>query len=41
MLISFFPFLQQTSYADMLDLAVEHIKGLQQQVEVRPCVHLV
>nr|Q9ZW81.2 RecName: Full=Transcription factor bHLH129; AltName: Full=Basic helix-loop-helix protein 129; Short=AtbHLH129; Short=bHLH 129; AltName: Full=Transcription factor EN 73; AltName: Full=bHLH transcription factor bHLH129 [Arabidopsis thaliana] len=27
---------KQTSYADMLDLAVEHIKGLQHQVEVRP-----
>ena len=27
--------LQQTSYADMLDLAVQHIKGLQNQVQVR------
>lgn len=26
---------QQTSYADMLDLAVQHIKGLQTQVQVR------
>jgi len=27
-------FLQQTNTADMLDLAVEYIKGLQQEVEV-------
>ena len=26
--------MQQTSYADMLDLAVQHIKGLQNQVQV-------
>ena len=26
--------LQQTSYADMLDFAVQHIKGLQNEVEV-------
>lgn len=25
--------LQQTSYADMLDFAVQHIKGLQNEVE--------
>lgn len=29
--------LQQTSYADMLDLAVQHIKGLQTQVQVSLC----
>jgi len=26
--------LQQTSYSDMLDLAVQHIKGLQSQIQV-------
>ncbi|KAG5404650.1 hypothetical protein IGI04_010769 [Brassica rapa subsp. trilocularis] len=29
---------KQTSYADMLDLAVEHIKGLQHHIEVRPYI---
>jgi len=33
--VDFFNNLQQTSYADMLELAVKHIKGLQNEVEVR------
>jgi len=32
--VDFFNNLQQTSYADMLELAVKHIKGLQNEVEV-------
>ncbi|MBA0628673.1 hypothetical protein Godav_023356 [Gossypium davidsonii] len=31
---------KQTSYADMLDLAVQHIKGLQNEVQVRKYVML-
>lgn len=32
--VEFLNFLQQTSYADMLDLAVQHIKGLQNEIQV-------
>lgn len=32
--VSFVVLLQQTSYSDMLDLAVQHIKGLQNQIQV-------
>ncbi|CDY70200.1 BnaCnng67160D [Brassica napus] len=31
----------QTSYAEMLDLAAEHIKGLQHQVEVHLSIHSI
>ncbi|KAM7461651.1 hypothetical protein LguiA_029772 [Lonicera macranthoides] len=30
---------KQTSYADMLDLAVQHIKGLQTEVQIDPLLH--